>query len=84
MPRITFAIKPVVCVTITGDGKYGSRKDEGLVSRFLQFQIENKIYTTVRGGHSGAGSYCGFFAPEDATKIQTWLIEQGAKKDGRR
>ncbi|MDP3697514.1 MAG: hypothetical protein Q8R55_05880 [Candidatus Taylorbacteria bacterium] len=84
MQKVTFGIKPIVCVTITGSGEYRSRKDNGLVARFLQFQIDNQIYTAVRGGYSGAGSYCGFFAPEDVAKIEAWFIEQGAKKDGRR
>ena len=84
MPKVTFSIEPVVYVHIAGEGEEESlrvREDGGLVARFLQFQMDNQVYPAVRGGWSGAGSYGGFFAPQDASKIETWLLKQGATQE---
>lgn len=82
MPRVTFETVPVVCVTIKGEGEDGVprvREDGGLVQRFLKFQLDENIHPAVRGGYSGAGSFCGFFSAEDVEKIEKWLFEQGAE-----
>ena len=81
MPKVTFAIKPVVCVTIKGEGEDGPyvREDGGLVERFLQFKMDNKLFSGIGMGRCGTGDFLGFFAPEDAAKIRAWLQEQGAE-----
>jgi len=78
MSKVIFETTPVVCVTIKGEGEDGV-EDGGLVQRFLKFQLDKNIFPAVRGGHGGAGSYCGFFAAEDVVKIEVWLLEQGAE-----
>lgn len=84
MPKVIFETTPVVCVTIKGEGEDGVpsrvREDGGLVQRLLRFQLDENICPAIRGGHSGAGSYCGFFSAEDAEKIEKWLLEQGADR----
>jgi hypothetical protein len=79
MPKVTFEMIPVVCVTIKGEIVDGDvRKDGGLVRRFLRFQLDGGVYTQIPGGFSGAGAYCGFFSAENAKRIEKWLLEQGA------
>ena len=80
MAKVTFEMTSVVCIEIKGEGEDGvpkARKDNGVVGRFQQFMLDKDIYPAIRGGHAGAGSYCGFFDAEDAKHIKSWLAEQG-------
>ena len=80
MSKVTSEITPVVCIQIKGEGEEDVsrvRDDGGLVKRLLKFLLDNDIDTAIRGGHSGAGAYCGFFYAEEAEVIQKWLLEQG-------
>ena len=68
-----FETIPVVCVTVS------AKDDMKLIRRLNKFEFDEEIYPAVRGGHSGAGSHCGFYSAEDAEKIKQWLLEQGVE-----
>jgi len=69
-----------VCIEIKGTPHskgFPYLPDDGdLVSEFLQWSLDNKIYTLISGGHSGGGSYKGFYSEEDADKICEWLKDK--------
>ena len=90
--KCTFDITPTVRVEIRGEshpkGYPFCRRDGGLVKRFLQFLIDEDIYTTHNtGGSVGGGSVVKYFSAEDAGRIRVWLVQQpeiqeGMKHDG--
>lgn len=84
-PKVTFEAIPVVCIRIRGEEDKEKPmclpKDDGLVSRFLKFQIEQEIFQVPGCGDTcGPGIFVGFFTAKDAKKLVTWLRKQGAKK----
>ena len=95
MPNVTFSITTVVCVKIKGE-KFEQKftpndttefsnfpispNDGGLVRRFLEFQEKEAIHPIIAGGYSGGGGYLGFFSPQDASRIEAWLIEEKATR----
>jgi hypothetical protein len=70
---------PCVCIEIKGvphpEGLPYLPNDYGLVNDFREWCWENKIYSVISAGHSGGGSFMGFFTPEDSVKICDWLKE---------
>ncbi len=83
MPEVAFSMPTVVAVKIRGEGGRfpGLPDDGGLVKRFLRWSLDSKIYSVVPAGHSGGGSYLGFYEPKDAEKVRAWLLENGAIED---
>ena len=96
MPNVTFSMRTVVCVEIKGEKveqkfdpndttEYSNfptlPNDGGLVRRFLEFLEKEAIYPIILGGYSGGGRYQGFFCPQDASRIEAWLIEKKATKN---
>lgn len=80
MAKVEMTLTSVVCVEIKGEGKDGVpkvREDNGVVRHFQKFMLDNDIYPAIQGGHAGAGSFCGFFYPEDVERIKPWLVKQG-------
>lgn len=82
--KCTFSIGYVVVVKIRGEG--GGRgylpDDGGLVQRFNQWTLDEEVYSlNINGGYSGGGGYMGFYTPEDAEKVQAWLLENGVVND---
>ena len=73
-----YSVSPVICVRIIGkyEGPARARDDGGIIRRFLQFLIDEEIANEVSAGHSGAGSYTGFFQPKDQEKIAGWLAKE--------
>ena len=57
-----------------GDGMI--REDDGIVSDFLKFCMDNEIYC-LRGGSSGGGCCVRYHRPDDLDKIVKWFEEQG-------
>lgn len=60
--------------------------DDGIVRKFLRWMLENDIHEAYIGaGHSGAGSYLGFFEEnsgvEVVPRIRAWLVENGVVED---
>lgn len=80
MATVTFTTREVVWIHIRGDsrGPGRTRDDDGLVSRFLKWCLDEKVYSAVHAGHSGGGSYAGAFWPGDAARVRAWLEENGA------
>ena len=54
------------------------RDDDGIVSDFLKFCMDNEIYC-LRGGSSGGGCCVRYHRPDDLEKIVKWFEEQGIK-----
>lgn len=82
--KCTFSIGSVVVVKIRGEGGGGVYlpDDGGLVERFLQWCLKEEVYSlNIGGGYSGGGGHMGFYTPEDAERIQTWLLANGAIND---
>lgn len=82
--KITYTIDPVVRVEIRGEkdprGGYYIRRDDGLVSRLLQWMLAEKIYS-VAGGTIGGGVYLEYHTHENAERIRAWLDANGAQPD---
>lgn len=82
--KVTYSIMTVHAVRIRGEGGGAGYlpADDGLVQKFLQWMIEKEVYgLSGFGGHSGGGTYLGFFTYEDACKAQEWLIKNGTDLD---
>ena len=84
MSKIIFQSVPVVCVVVEDEKRGGNprqcRGGVGFFNRFLQFRSKEKLSPVRRVSYSAGRSYCGFFTPEDAAKIEVWLKQQGVKK----
>lgn len=86
MPKVTFTSQAVVCIHITGEKVDHPHflccpKDGGLVARFLDFMLKEKIFPVYgMPRRSGAGQFFGFFADEDVARIEAWLVEQGVER----
>lgn len=83
---VRFTIEPVVLVAVKGEHKIEdwfprTCEDAGLLERLFGFQVKNRIFPVIRGGYGGPGSYCGIFTSQDAVKIETWLLAEGAKRE---
>jgi hypothetical protein len=76
-----FSATPVVWVSVqfTQDNWAGSNEDRSqtLEVQFHEFMRHERLYPAIQSGHSGGGSYAYAFTPEDAAKIQAWLLEHG-------
>ena len=82
--KCTFSSVEVFAVKIRGEGGGDGKipDDDGLVSKFLRWQLDANVYSLQMGaGHSGGGSYLGFFTGTDAEKIETWLLANGVLRD---
>ena len=93
MNKVIFKTTEVVCVEI--EGEYNPehpfhKKDGGLIRKFLTFLDKTSIPMIInpRCDVIGLincdiiperGHYRGFFTAENAVKIETWLLEQGAE-----
>lgn len=80
--RVTFLSQPLVWIEIRGEKDPRSdrrmRVDGGLISRFLKWSEQEKIWPVMgRGGHSGGGSFGGAYRADDAERIGGWLRGQG-------
>jgi hypothetical protein len=82
-PKVTFSVSTVVAVRIRGEGGdgYYIPDDGGLVGRFQKWCLEEEIHSAIRAGFSGGGGLLGFYFPDDANKIFTWLTSNGATED---
>jgi len=85
-PKVKATVLSLVQVRIEGEkpkGKTGLpviRDDGGLVHEFLQWQLDSGVLGVARaGGHSGGGSFCGYFYPEEAGAVAAWLREHGVE-----
>lgn len=80
---VTFSALSVVAVRIRGERREFPRmpEDNGIVGHFLQWMIKNDIHDMGISGHSGGGSFLGFFEAEDVPAIKKWLSENGAVED---
>jgi len=80
---IEVRVGPVICVEIIGREANGkgtlprAPEDDGLVSEFLMWMLDNHIFGTVRAGYSGGGGYLGFFSPEQLEPIKEWFQTKG-------
>lgn len=93
MPKVSFKIKPVVCVFIKGEEDNSPLKegepnlpccpnDGGLIRRLFKFETDEKIFPIAKMPEAfGGGTYFGFFTAEDAAKIEAWLFRQGAERE---
>jgi len=81
-PRVTFAFKRVMRLSITGDERSNKLlpEDGGLVARFLKWKAENGIALAIGEEEPVPGLYVGFYSVEDAEKISAWLFQEGAKE----
>ena len=87
-PGVAFFSMPCVRIEILGKERKGGRfpvvrDDKDAVSDFMDWLHNNKI-PTLRGGHAGGGSYCGFIPAEFADQVLEWLhanIEEGTYDD---
>lgn len=69
----TIDFREVVYVHFTLD----DRSDpDGLVGKFLQFQLDNEVFGP-RGGSCGNGHFSGSFDIEHKDAIEAWLTEHG-------
>jgi hypothetical protein len=87
MNEITFHETRTVQVTILGksNGPRRARSDDGLVGRFLRWQMDNMVFPNCRGGLTGAGTYIGYFAPKDMPAIREFLSRDRTQQlDGKR
>jgi hypothetical protein len=86
MPKVTFTTFPLICVSIKGEarassGRFPQIPDDGdLVSEFNRFLLDEKIEPIIPGGHSGGGSFLGFFTAKDAAKIEAWLVQKKVQR----
>ena len=90
MDKVIFSTIACVRITITGSVRvvkkcangdtFSYHKDGGLVQRFVKYLKDEKIEPVSAEWPGSAGLYIGSFTPEDAVKIEKWLLEQGAKK----
>jgi hypothetical protein len=81
-PEVTFKLKRVIRVSITGDSR-SSRllpEDGGMVARFLKWKAENGISIAIGEEEPVPGVYVGYYSVEDAEKISAWLFAEGAKE----
>jgi hypothetical protein len=83
-PKVTATLHQVYRVAIRGTKPEGLRirQDGGLVSRFLDFTIEEDISPAVSGGMCGGGSFVGYYYEPEANRIIGWLKGQGVEIDG--
>lgn len=87
LPKVTFSyLDDVVPFRIRGEGgkDYKLPEDGGLVSRFLQWTMKERIYNVLPAGFSGPGDYMGFFAKDHIPKIRAWLQENGVVEDDKK
>jgi hypothetical protein len=73
--KSTCSLTPLVRVEIRSEWPPDSR---GLISRFLQWTIDQEILGEPGGG-SGRGVFVGFYPPPDAERIREWLVTNGAE-----
>ena len=86
MPKVKFHKLSVVAISIVGEkdptptSLCPRYNDGGLLAKFQAFLKEQSIepvFTRMRPFYMfRAGTYLGFFMPEDAEKIEKWLSEQ--------
>jgi len=78
-PKVQFGLTPVVRLEIQGESRGEGRtfNDGGLVGRFLKWGLDTSTYAAFSSS-CGGGGYVGYFHPEDAEKVKTWLLENGA------
>jgi hypothetical protein len=78
--KCTASFTKCVCVELKGEphpsGFPYMPDDGGLINEFLRWSLDNKIFTIVRAGSAGGGTYMGFYSEEDAEKIREWLKEK--------
>lgn len=82
MAKVMFTSEQVVRVAIRGEGELGAPRileDGGLVKRFLDMLVDEDIFPVYTLA-SGAGRFVGLFNARDASKVEEWLIQQGAKR----
>lgn len=81
MAKVTYSADRVVSITIKGEPRGAGRtfEDGGLVSRFLAWTAENKIYPAFTRS-VGGGAFFGAFWLDDACEIEEWLRANGAKE----
>lgn len=86
LPQVTFSTPETVAVRIRGEGGDGIRlpSDGGLIFKFIGWLIENEMWSLSLGGHSGPGTYLGFFDPEYLPRIREWLTLNGAIEDDKK
>lgn len=79
-PKVVAEVHRLFRVSIKGSRAEGLsiiKFDDGLVSRFVDFLVEEEISSPVRSGSYGPGSYSGYFYEPEADKILGWLKAQG-------
>jgi hypothetical protein len=75
---ITFSINPLVRVALkAGIARPGAQVGGGLIKRFVEFLSEEGI-SSKQGVCIGPVRFEGYYTAEDAKRIETWLLEQGA------
>lgn len=83
-PQVTFSAVPLVAIKIRGELRKFPQLpvDGGLVFNFLKWMGENDVHEEPVGvGHSGSGSYLGFFNENVVPRIRTWLLKNGVVED---
>lgn len=81
MAKVEFSALHLIRIEINGEnqGDFKVRKDDGLVSKFLEWAFRENLWS-ARGGMSGGGRHVGFYLPEDEAKIRAWLKENDVEE----
>lgn len=78
MGGVHFHVQRWVWIEVWGEktSHYGFYEDDGLVSRFLEWMMTEKI--DWRSQRSGGGGFTGRVPLEDEKRVRDWLKEHGA------
>ena len=80
MKRPTFETAEVVRIEVHDYQSFFKKGPPHLVARLLYFLHLEFIHPVVHEGGSGSSFYIGFFYPEDARRIQNWLLQNGVRQ----
>lgn len=82
MARVTYTTQKAVRVEIRGEPREFPVVpfDDGLVSKFLAWSLEQRIYPVTRGGVSGGGIHVSYYDEADIPAIENWLRSEGVVK----
>lgn len=81
--KMSLELIPVLIVRFRGveQGEMMVRDDDGIITAFCKYCIDNDIWSVRVGGESGGGMLIGAYLPKDKDKIAKFFREQGVDID---